>query len=125
MKRLAAVPAFFILSVGASIAQTDLGWTAGVGMEPCSALASIGDSELLPWIEGYWTGANLYLGGSDLCVERAWIERVPVDTIRPLLVVQCASIPGDTPIMMAAFDALKGLPKLEGSRAAACGGKKP
>jgi len=110
-----------VLSTGVASADRELEWTRGVGMTLCRDLASIEDQRLSDWIFGYWTGANLYLGGTDLCLERAAISGISDSTVRTLLEVHCAPIQ-DSPIMMAAFNALKGLPKDHGSRAAACGG---
>ena len=110
-----------LFSAGPVIAESRLDWTNGVGMTPCSRLATIDEADLVAWVQGYWAGANLYLGGSDLCRERAAIFDVPPTTIRALIEIQCASLQ-DQPIMTAAFNALEGLPTLSGSRAAACGG---
>ena len=104
-----------------SQSQAALDWADGVGLQACSQLATIEDRELLPWVRGYWTGANLYLGGSDLCMERAHVVDVSDRHIRSMLDVHCAPFP-EAPIMVAAFNALKGLPTVEGSRAAACRG---
>ena len=116
----AATVGFCVWSV-AAFAQGDLDWSAGVGMTPCKELSSISDAELIPWVQGYWTGANLYLGGADLCSKRASIVGIDTATVRTLIEVQCAPIQ-ESEIMFAVFNALKNLPKLEGSRAAACGG---
>ncbi len=89
-------------------------------MRLCSELENIADGELVSWVQGYWTGANLYLGGSDLCAERANINGIDVLNTRILLKLHCKSIQ-NYPIMMSAFNALKGLPKIAGSRAASCG----
>ena len=114
------VAAFEALA-GSAHSQSFLQWTDGVGMQLCSQLASVGDDALMPWVQGYWTGANLYLGGTDLCLERAVIPDIPLQNIRPLLEVHCAPYP-DAPIMVAAFNALKGLPTVHGSRTAGCEG---
>lgn len=100
--------------------ESGLPWTDGVGMRPCRELDKISDGELIPWVRGYWTGANLYLGGTDLCAERAHISGIEVHDIRAYLRVHCSEMP-DSPIMMSAFSSLRGLPTVEGSRAAACG----
>lgn len=101
------------------LAAQGLDWADGVGMIACSQLSEVEDSELVAWIQGYWSGANLYLGSTDLCLERAHITNVPASSVRTLIEVQCAPFP-DAPIMIAAFNALKGLPTLPGSRAARC-----
>ncbi len=103
-------------------AQSELTWTSGAGMTLCRQLPSLADTDLVPWVQGYWTGANLYLGGTDLCLERAQIDNLGISAIRTLIEVQCEPIP-DHPIMFAAFNALKGLPKIAGAKAAACGEK--
>ena len=102
-------------------AEQRIDWAGGVGMALCSDLALLDDQRLSDWVFGYWTGANLYLGGTDLCVERASIVGIPTSSVRALMEVHCAPIQ-DSPIMFAAFNSLKGLPKNIGSRAAACGG---
>lgn len=91
-------------------------------MIECGRLSSVAEADLVNWVRGYWTGANLYLGSDDLCLERAATADVPDAAIRVLIEVHCAPIIGkDGVIMMAAFNALKGLPTLPGSFAAACG----
>ena len=88
---------------------------------PCSQLSSISEADLVAWVQGYWTGANLYLGGTDLCRERAAISNVSASAIRGLIEKQCTPLV-DAPIMAAAFNALKALPTLPGSRSAGCEG---
>jgi hypothetical protein len=88
-------------------------------MRHCSELEAIPDDELMSWVRGYWTGANLYLGSSDLCVERARVVGIENADIRTLLRVNCSGIQ-ESPIMMSAFNALRGLPTVEGSRASKC-----
>ena len=109
-----------LLTVEAS-AQANLDWASGIGMRLCSSLSEVNESELENWVRGYWTGANLYIGGGDLCTERADLKHVSTNDIKSQITVHCSSIP-DSPIMMAAFNALNGLPKVPGSRAAKCGG---
>ena len=94
-------------------------WASGVGTTPCSELSSISDTELAAWVHGYWTGANLYLGGTDLCEERSAIANVDSSAVRTLIEVHCVPVPNKE-IMFSAFNALKGLPKIPGSRSAAC-----
>ena len=110
------------LSAGNAGAESRLNWAAGTGLILCNELQSVSDQDLIGWVQGYWTGANLYLGGTDLCVERADISAFDVSSIRTLIEVQCGPIK-DHPIMVAAFNALKGLPTVPGSRAAGCGGE--
>lgn len=112
----------FAIPLLAPPVAAELAWTDGIGSIACSKLGSVEDQALVDWVQGYWTGANLYLGGTDVCAERANITQVDPSLIRTIIDVQCVLIP-DQPIMVAAFNALNGLPKLEGSRAAACGGK--
>jgi hypothetical protein len=90
-------------------------------MTPCSQLAEVSDVELVSWVQGYWTGANLYLGSGDLCEGRSSVVDLDANAIRTVIEVHCAPIQ-NSEIMFAAFNALKGLPKIEGSRAAVCGG---
>lgn len=97
-------------------------WAAGVGLKFCKDIKRIPDTELVPWVSGYWTGANLYLGSTDLCEERAAISQMSASAVRALLDAQCRLIE-DQKIMVAAFNALKSIPKIPGSRAAACGGQ--
>ena len=121
MRFLGAFSALFVATATEVSAQGDLDWTAGVGMTPCNQLAQVPDDELTAWVQGYWTGANLYLGSGDLCVERSSIVGLDANAIRTVIEVHCAPIQ-NSEIMFAAFNALKGLPKIEGSRAAVCGG---
>lgn len=100
-------------------AESRLGWASGVGTESCENLELIPESNLISWVKGYWTGANLYLGGTDLCLERASIETFPQSRIKQIIQEHCSEI-GGASIMFAAFNALKSLPTIEGSRAAAC-----
>jgi hypothetical protein len=102
-----------------AIAESKLSWADGVGMRPCSELDAVADDQLIPWVRGYWTGANLYLGGSDVCTERAHIAGIATADVRSLVRVHCADIQ-ESPIMFAAFNALKGLPTVAGSRSAGC-----
>jgi hypothetical protein len=111
-----------VLSAENAGAESRLDWATGAGMVLCSELHSVSDQDLIGWVQGYWTGANLYLGGTDLCVERADISALDVSSIRTLIDVQCGPIK-DHPIMFAAFNALKGLPTVPGSRAAGCEGE--
>ncbi len=121
MRFVVASAALFVAATAAASAQGDLDWTAGVGMTPCNQLAQVSDDELVSWVQGYWTGANLYLGSGDLCAERSSIVGLDANAIRTVIEVQCGPIQ-NSEIMFAAFNALKGLPKIQGSRAAVCGG---
>ena len=121
MRFLAATLALLVAVATAASAQGDLDWTAGVGITPCSELAKVPDDELVSWVQGFWTGANLYLGSGDLCEERSSFVNLDTKAIRTIIEVHCAPIQ-NSEIMFAAFNALKGLPKIEGSRAAVCGG---
>lgn len=118
----------FIVAVAAGLAASgidanaeDFGWADGLGLRPCSELELVSDEALVAWTQGYWSGANLYLGSSDLCSERANISALGEGDIRGLISAHCRYVP-DSFIMMAAFNALKNLPPLPGSRAASCSG---
>lgn len=121
--RLTAPIAFVIatLPIGDAVAESRLDWATGIGMTLCEELQTVSDQDLTNWVQGYWTGANLYLGGTDLCAERADISAIDASSIRTLIKIQCGPIE-DHPIMFAAFNALKGLPTVLGSRSAGCGG---
>ena len=94
-------------------------WTSGIGLLGCDQIANVPEERLSDWVQGYWSGANLYLGGSDLCQERSAVSGLNRRQIRVLIEVQCARL-DQSAIMFAAFQALNGLPKVEGSRAAKC-----
>ncbi|MGR3515018.1 MAG: hypothetical protein ACU0GG_19830 [Paracoccaceae bacterium] len=118
---------FSALALGALVfsstavrATEELAWTAGIGLERCGDLEELDNARVYGWLQGYWTGANLYLGGTDLCLERGVIAPISQSDAIAVLRVHCAPIQ-NYPIMFAAFNALKGIPKLEGSKAAGCG----
>jgi hypothetical protein len=98
----------------------DLDWAAGVGSRLCRDLATISDEELIAWVQGYWTGANLYLGGSDLCLERAEIGALEAGDVRSTIGKECSGA-ADRSIMVSAFNAMKRLKPIDGSGAANCG----
>lgn len=120
--RLWAGLSLAVLVTGQARAESQSEWSAGVGTTACNSLESISDADLISWVQGYWTGANLYLGGSDSCVERAAISAIDQKAIRTLIEIQCGPIE-DSAIMFAAFNALKRMPKVPGSRAAKCEGE--
>jgi len=110
---------WLLAAISPALAEQQFRWTSGVGMQSCASLDDIPNATLVPWIRGYWTGANLYLGSGDLCLERASIAEISPAQIRATIEVHCSSL-GDNAIMFAAFNALKGLPTLQGSRSAGC-----
>lgn len=123
LKRMALISTFaaiaIVLLAPSSRATSELPWTAGIGLQSCVDLDALESRRVYDWVQGYWTGANLYLGGTDLCLERGIIAPISESDAIAALRVNCAPL-GDSPIMFAAFNALKGLPMLEGSRAAGC-----
>jgi hypothetical protein len=119
MGRALGLVALLSAALPAAGEEDRFAWADGVGMRPCTELETIADSDLIPWVRGYWTGANLYLGSSHLCVERARIAGIAAADIRVLLRVHCTGIENGT-IMTSAFNVLRGLPTLKGSRAAVC-----
>lgn len=120
MRLFAVLAIALCVMTSASASESDeLEWTAGIGLQSCRDLHVLNPDSLFDWMQGYWTGANLCLGGTDLCLERASIAKLDKSQALTALKFHCAEI-GDSQIMFAAFNALKGLPSLEGSRAAGC-----
>ena len=107
-----------MLVTPSTISAQELGWVSGIGEMPCSEMDSVGDAELIPWVQGYWTGANLYLGGTDTCQERRAVSGLTDEALREQLDQQCVA---GASIMVAAYNALKSIPNIPGTSAAECG----
>ncbi|MGB0507741.1 MAG: hypothetical protein ACPGGK_16260 [Pikeienuella sp.] len=112
---------FLFALTGTSLAENQLGWSGGVGTAPCTEVGSISEQRLQDWVLGYWTGANLYVGGNDLCRERAAISGISSKNMRSIIENHCKHLPNHS-VMVAAFNALKELPTISGSRSAKCKG---